>query len=52
MQVPLPSMIVSGVYLPLSNAAVAVTTLKVEPGAYSPWVARLSSGEPDPVETA
>ena len=27
-----PSMIVSGVTLPLSSAAVAVTTLKVEPG--------------------
>ena len=31
-----------GVYLPLSIAAVAVTTLKVEPGGYWPCVARLS----------
>ena len=39
-------MVVWGVYLPLSRAAVAVTTLNVDPGAYSPCVARLSSGEP------
>ena len=32
-----------GVYLPLSIAAVAVTTLNVEPGGYCPWVERLSS---------
>ena len=38
------SMVVSGVIFPLSSAAVAVTTLKVEPGGYSSCVARLSSG--------
>ena len=37
-------MIVSGVTLPVSSAAVAVTTLKVEPGGYSSCVVRLSSG--------
>ena len=36
---------VSGVIAPLSRPAVAVTTLKVEPGGYWPWVARLKSGE-------
>ena len=48
MQRPLPSMIVVGVYLPLWSAAVAVITLNVDPGAYKPWVARLTSGEPPP----
>ena len=43
-------MVVCGVYLPLSSAAVAVMTLNVEPGAYSPCVARLRSGEPRLVE--
>ena len=38
-----PSITVSGVTLPLSSAAAAVTTLKVEPGGYSSWVVRLSS---------
>ncbi len=33
-----------GFTAPLSSAAAAVTTLNVEPGGYSPWVARLSSG--------
>ncbi len=47
-QLPWPSIVVWGVNLPLSRAAVAVTTLNVEPGAYSPCVARLSSGEPLP----
>ena len=37
-----PLMIESGVYLPLSMAAVAVTTLNVDPGGYWPWVARLT----------
>src|SRR5690242_12765346 len=37
-----PLMVESGVYLPLSMPAVAVTTLKVDPGGYWPWVARLS----------
>ena len=37
-------MTVSGVTLPLSSAADAVTTLKVEPGGYSSWVVRFSSG--------
>src|ERR1700733_14588482 len=32
----------SGVYMPLSIAAVAVTILNVEPGAYAPWVTRLN----------
>ena len=32
--------------LPESSAAAAVTTLKVEPGVYSPAVARLISGAP------
>src|ERR1700733_4666203 len=30
------------VYMPLSIAAVAVTILNVEPGAYWPWVVRLT----------
>ena len=37
--------VVSGVIVPLSRPAAAVTTLKVEPGGYWPWVARLNSGE-------
>ena len=37
--------VVSGVIAPLSSPAAAVTTLKVEPGGYWPWVARLNSGE-------
>ncbi len=37
-----------GVYLRLLSAAVAVTVLKVEPGVYSPCVARFSSGAPEP----
>src|ERR1700722_3655739 len=37
----LPSTIEFGVYFPLSIAAVAVTTLKVEPGGYPAWVERL-----------
>ena len=36
--------VVSGVIFPLSSAAVAVTTLKVEPGGYSSCVVRLRSG--------
>ena len=52
MQLPPPSIVVVGVNLPLSSAAVAVTTLNVEPGGYSPWVARLSSGEPRRATTA
>ena len=48
MQLPPPLIVVVGVNLPLSSAAVAVTTLKVDPGAYRPWVTRLSSGEPAP----
>ena len=35
---------VSGVIVPLSRPAAAVTTLKVEPGGYWPWVARSKSG--------
>src|SRR5580704_3869936 len=38
----LPLMTESGVYWPLSIAAVAVTILNVEPGAYAPWVTRLN----------
>ncbi len=38
------SIVVSGVIFPLSSAAVAVTTLNVEPGGYSSWVVRLRSG--------
>src|SRR5215207_468880 len=34
----------SGVNFPESSAAVAVTTLNVDPGGYWPWVVRLSSG--------
>ena len=33
MQLPPPLIVVVGVNLPLSSAAVAVTTLKVDPGA-------------------
>ena len=33
-----------GVYKPLSSAAAIVMTLKIEPGTYSPWVARLKKG--------
>ena len=40
----LPLMIDWGVYFPVSIAAIAVTTLKVEPGAYWDWVTRSSSG--------
>ncbi len=29
---------------PLFTAAVAVTSLKVEPGAYWPWIARFENG--------
>ena len=43
--VPGASIVVSGVIVPLSSPAAAVTTLKVEPGGYWPWVARSSSGE-------
>ena len=32
----------SGVYLPVSSAAVAVTVFIVEPGGKRPWVARLN----------
>ena len=46
MQVPCPLIRVLGVNLPLSSAAVAVTTLNVEPGAYRPCVPRLSRGAP------
>ena len=45
----LPLTTESGVYLPLSIAAVAVTTLNVEPGGYCPWVERFSS-QPVPVQ--
>src|SRR5438874_8882099 len=38
-----------GVYLPLSIAAVAVTTLNVEPGGYWACVERLSVEMPGPV---
>ena len=38
------SKVESGVYVPLSSAAAAVRTLKVEPGVYRPSVARLTSG--------
>jgi len=41
---PGSSMIVSGPMSPLSSAAVAVASLKVDPGAYSPAMARSSSG--------
>src|ERR1700733_8359118 len=45
-----PLMTEFSVYIPLSIAAVAVTILKVEPGAYLPWVVRLTrqSGWPQP----
>src|SRR4029078_62891 len=46
MQVLCPLIRVLGVNLPLSSAAVAVTTLNVEPGAYRPCVPRLSRGAP------
>src|SRR5581483_11849629 len=43
----LPLIIEFGVYLPLSIAAVAVTTLKVEPGGPgAPWVASLNRLQP------
>ena len=42
---PGASIVVSGVIVPLSRPAAAVTTLKVEPGGYWPCVARLNSGE-------
>ena len=45
--VPGASIVVSGVIVPLSSPAAAVTTLKVEPGGYWPWVARSSSGDFD-----
>ena len=35
-------------YFPDSSAAAAVTVLKVEPGAYSPSVARLNSADAEP----
>ena len=42
-----------GVKAPLSIAAVAVRTLKVEPGAYPNCVARLTSGLPgEPASSA
>ncbi len=44
MQYPGSSKRESGVKRPVSSAALAVTTLKVEPGVKSPSVARLSSG--------
>jgi len=36
--------VLDGVYLPLSRAVAAVITLNVDPGGYSPWVTRSSSG--------
>ncbi len=36
-----PLTVESGLYLPLSSAAAAVTTFIVEPGGKRPWVARL-----------
>src|SRR5947209_7730278 len=41
----LPSITESGVYRPESSAAAAVTTLKVDPGAYLACVARLRRGD-------
>ena len=41
---PVSSNGVEPVIRPCWSAAVAVTSLKVEPGAYWPWVARLISG--------
>ena len=37
-------MMVLGVMMPSSSAATDVHSLKVEPGAYTPWVARLNMG--------
>src|SRR5437763_9954911 len=42
----LPFTVESGAYLPLSIAAVSVTTLKVEPGGYEACVARLKVDTP------
>ena len=39
-----PGTSVSAVYLPFWTAALAVTTLNVEPGGSVVWTARLSSG--------
>ncbi len=39
----------SGLYMPVSSAAAAVTTFIVEPGGYCAWVARLSSEPPWPL---
>src|SRR4026207_1344562 len=44
MQYPGSSKRESGVKRPVSSAALAVTTLKVEPGVKSPSVARFSGG--------
>ena len=41
-----PLTVDSGVNAPVSIAAVAVTTLKLDPGAYPNWVARFTSGRP------
>src|SRR3954453_6147380 len=41
----LPLICESGVYLPVSRPAAAVTTLNVEPGGYDACVARLNRGE-------
>ena len=42
---PGESYIVSAVAMWFCSAAARVTILKVEPGAYSAWVARLNSSE-------
>ncbi len=39
-------MIEYGVMSPVLRAAVAVTSLKVEPGGWKPWTAQLLSGYP------
>ena len=43
---PVQRTCVAGVTVLDSNAAATITTLKVEPGGYCPWVARLLSGRP------
>ena len=37
-----PGTFESGVYFPLSSAAAAVTSLKVDPGGSTSWIARLT----------
>ncbi len=42
---PVQVIVVFASMIPSSSAAIALSTLKVEPGSYTPKVARLNSGE-------